>query len=303
MPDQAPIVRACGWMTIFFCSIFICAELTNLIVLCSKKQLLKKNVVYLIITVLGFLDCIQQTIHLFSGIFCVTQWKPPLRIDMFLGSLLDFLYNLSILTNLVLSINRFYIFYEFNNWLKYTTKFIFSFFVSTFVLAIITFFILHQFYYLRVVYSIELAYWDFVSTIENNYAHHYLENRIMTAINFASLFIFSLAMIKLFITKCISTATKKSLQKYEYYIFMQAGLNFFGIFATQVLWEFGVALWPNYDYLYTVLNFIWVLTSGRDGCMNIFCLGEVRDTLLDSLKKKKHLDRRHTVIHMNRLNQ
>ncbi|CEF69591.1 Hypothetical protein SRAE_2000423900 [Strongyloides ratti] len=287
MENQAPVIRVCGWITVISCAIFIVIELMNLVILCRKKKLLKSNVVYLIITVLGFLDFGQQVIHLFSGIWCVTYWVPPFRLNMFLGSFVDFLYNLSIINGLILSINRFFIFFKFSNTMKKIIQGIFGVFIIGFCILIILFFILHQFYYLRVYYEIDLATWNFVSTEENNYAHNYFENRLMTSINLASLFIFSLAMLKLFLQKCFNPSFSRNVQKYEYYIFIKAGLNFFCIFATQFLWEFGPYFWPEYKYLYTILNTLWVLTTGRDCCMNIIFLSEVRNDIIKFFTRGK----------------
>uniref|UniRef100_A0A0K0E5I6 7TM GPCR serpentine receptor class x (Srx) domain-containing protein n=1 Tax=Strongyloides stercoralis TaxID=6248 RepID=A0A0K0E5I6_STRER len=285
MESQVPVVRVCGWITVISCAIFIVIELTNLIILCRKKKLLKSNVVYLIITVLGFLDFGQQVIHLLSGIWCVVYWEPPFRLNMFLGAFVDFLYNLSIINGLILSINRFYIFFHFSDNINKIIKYIAGIMIILFTLIIILFFILHQFYYLRVYYDIDLATWNFVSTEENDYAYNYFENRLMTSINMASLVIFSLAMIKLFIQKFFNSSFSKNIQKYEYYIFIKAGLNFFCIFATQFLWEYGTYFWPNYNYLFTILNTLWVLTTGRDCCMNIIFLGEVRNDIVKFFTK------------------
>uniref|UniRef100_A0A0K0FTX7 7TM_GPCR_Srx domain-containing protein n=1 Tax=Strongyloides venezuelensis TaxID=75913 RepID=A0A0K0FTX7_STRVS len=287
MEPQAPIVRICGFIILISCAIFVVIELLNLIILCRKRSLLKKNFVYLIITVVGFLDFGQQIIHLLSGIWSVFYLNPPFGLNMFLGALVDFLYNLSIVSGLVLSINRFYIFYNLSDTLTKITKFVFGILLVFFVVTIIVFFILHQFYYLRVYYDIDVASWNFVSTEENNYAHYYFENRLMTAINLLSLLVFSIAMFKLFFQKCLNSSVSMTIQKYDYFIFIKVILNFFCIFTTQFLWECGVYFWPDYDYLYTILNTLWVLTTGRDCCLNIICLSEIRNDIVKMFSRKK----------------
>uniref|UniRef100_A0A0N5BJ36 7TM_GPCR_Srx domain-containing protein n=1 Tax=Strongyloides papillosus TaxID=174720 RepID=A0A0N5BJ36_STREA len=267
---QSPTVKVFGWLTLLLSIIFMIIQCLNNYALCKNMKLLTQNRIYLFMMILGFIYFFEQLFHFFSGIFCVTKWKPSFKVEIIIGGLLNYLYNLSGVTTMALSINRLMIFFPFNK-SKTILIYIFStILIGAIVLVDTIFLFLCIFYNMYIFYNIEFGTWDY--SFHENSPFKTIDNKVLIFVNISSFILFLMVIVKIYLNQSNVTSNRRKNKSIEIYLFIQVCINGVFFLIDEILWEYGTYIWPDSNILYTIVNFVWSITPGKDGIMNIIFL-------------------------------
>uniref|UniRef100_A0A0K0EAD6 7TM GPCR serpentine receptor class x (Srx) domain-containing protein n=1 Tax=Strongyloides stercoralis TaxID=6248 RepID=A0A0K0EAD6_STRER len=284
---QTTIVKIFGALTSITSFIFMIIQVLNNFIILKNRKVLFKNRIYQYIIITGFLCFFQQICHFISGIFCLTKWKPDFNIEIILGGLLNYFYNLTGLTTMALSINRGLIFFKLTRSLTLSIT-VFSIILTIIFIIIDTFFmILCIFFNMYIVYDLEWATWDYSAHSDSPFQN--IDNKILIFANLISFLSLLAIIIKINLMKKKTTSNIKANKVTTFYIIVLISLIGLFFLIVELLWEYGGYVWPDANILLTVINFVWSLNVGKDCCINILFLKDIKKNVVTIFSKKTNI--------------
>uniref|UniRef100_A0A0K0FTY0 G_PROTEIN_RECEP_F1_2 domain-containing protein n=1 Tax=Strongyloides venezuelensis TaxID=75913 RepID=A0A0K0FTY0_STRVS len=266
-----------GWLSLVTCIIFLVIQITTTLILYVKTEFVRKNSTYIIIIMEGLFYFVQQLIHLFSSLMCIFEFKIDYHFEIIIGSFLNFLYNASIFFGLILTTNRFITFFRIS---ELYSSFVIIFSVITLGSLIgidIFLFIYYNEEELAIRFNAPYCFWDYKTHYKSTVA--FIENRLLIVVNTCSIVLLIFILIKLFLEKYIFGVNIRKINDYEIFLMFRILVNLIFFIILEVLWEYGVLLFPGNLFLYTSINYVFLMFSGKDCIMNLLFLREIKDTL------------------------
>uniref|UniRef100_A0A0K0F3Y7 7TM_GPCR_Srx domain-containing protein n=1 Tax=Strongyloides venezuelensis TaxID=75913 RepID=A0A0K0F3Y7_STRVS len=139
-------------------------------------------------------------------------------------------------------------------------------------------------------YNIEFGTWDY--SFQESSPFKNIDNKVLIFENVSSFILFLVVIIKIYLNPSNKTSNKRKNKSMEIYLFIQVFINGIFFIIDEILWEYGNYICPDSDILYTVINFVWSLTPGKDGIMNIIFLKNIRAPVVLLFSKRRSLKNR-----------
>uniref|UniRef100_A0A0K0E342 G-protein coupled receptors family 1 profile domain-containing protein n=1 Tax=Strongyloides stercoralis TaxID=6248 RepID=A0A0K0E342_STRER len=267
-----------GFSTIGICIVLIFLQITMLIALLRKINLLLKNYIFIIITWIVFFELLQQIILLIGGIFYVTFTKPPIIIERALGAILGSSYIFIAILQLYLSVTRLNTFFNYSKINNKLNKKIFYkslLILSAIYICLIIFYSTDQF---RINISITECGWYFWENKENYYRLYHIDATVYLLLCLLTLIFFISIIIKVFYDKKKTLNSKTIYGKYfiELRLSIQAIIHFTFTAILQLFFVYGRVWFPYDRNLFRNLNLAWTLSTGCTTISNLIFLRDIR---------------------------
>uniref|UniRef100_A0A0N4Z0D1 7TM_GPCR_Srx domain-containing protein n=1 Tax=Parastrongyloides trichosuri TaxID=131310 RepID=A0A0N4Z0D1_PARTI len=254
----------------------------------KNRKTFQKNMPFKIIFNLGIYSFLQQLSHFISGIFLILNLSPQLWYGYMLSSLLQSSYITSIAFVLLLTINRFDVFFNIRLF-KPTCRL--KFFNTSIISCHILFGLLYIFYLLpsfRIYFSSEAFCWQFEGEgIEVSIAFE-VQNRTVISLLTISVLFYIITFIKIIHMRYVSSKNGKANIKFsDFKILLQALFNFISIVLLELCWDLFASVIFVLNNGYSISDLIYVLISGNNTILTFVMSSDIRIKAFRLLCKKK----------------
>uniref|UniRef100_A0A0K0F4D0 7TM_GPCR_Srx domain-containing protein n=1 Tax=Strongyloides venezuelensis TaxID=75913 RepID=A0A0K0F4D0_STRVS len=254
--------------------LLIFIQISIFIILWKNPEMLK-NMHYRLMRHLCFTQLIQQICHFVSSIYSIFLIRPIEIIGNIIASMLQTFYLSSITILFVLSLNRFdiifnrIIFQSLNR-----EKFFYYYIIINYIwnVPLFAFFMVPNF---ELYFSLYDYGWKFNRTTPNWKIALTVENRYVITLLSLSFIIYVIIIGR--IVKIRSYASRNiNISFSEIILFIQGVLTFLFIVFIEACWSFLSKYLPQSKYTFTVLNYLYLLSTGTHSILNIIFVKELR---------------------------
>uniref|UniRef100_A0A0K0FIB0 G_PROTEIN_RECEP_F1_2 domain-containing protein n=1 Tax=Strongyloides venezuelensis TaxID=75913 RepID=A0A0K0FIB0_STRVS len=256
---------------ILSCS-FMFLQTMTFVAFYRNREILMKNMPYKIMLQLGIADLIQQLCHCISGFYAVFYFFPSDVLSYAVGSLLQCAYMTSASFILLLSLNRFDVFYNISIIPTFDKKRAFVIGIIICYIWGISLFIFYLFPSNRLEFSSINYGWNYTG---NKTLGYQIENKSVIAMLIISFICYLFILGKIMYMRGLSSSgiiiTLSDMK-----LLVQAIINFITITLLEICWYQFSGIITDAELNLLAINYLFIFVSGANTLLNFCFLKEVR---------------------------
>ncbi|CEF64888.1 Hypothetical protein SRAE_1000314100 [Strongyloides ratti] len=256
-------------------------------IILKKNSSIAKSISFRLMKHLGYTEIVQQICHLISSFYALFYFYPDNIFGTFIASLLQTTYLSSIIFLLILTLNRLDVFFNRKilcslNREKFINYSVIINYLWSVVLLI--FFMVPDF---QLHYSLYDFGWQFVAKSPNWTIAKMFENRYVIII-LCFCFILYVVIIGKILQLKSYTSKGTTISFSEISLFLQGIISFLFIVFLESCWSFLYLYLPQTKYSFTIINYLYLFSSGTNAIVSLIFIKEIRLGLKDLIFPRKN---------------
>uniref|UniRef100_A0A0N4ZX90 G_PROTEIN_RECEP_F1_2 domain-containing protein n=1 Tax=Parastrongyloides trichosuri TaxID=131310 RepID=A0A0N4ZX90_PARTI len=262
--------------------IFIMFIQILIFILFYKNSEMTKSMPFKLMRHLGITEIIQQVGHLISSFYSLFYDTPQNIFGTFIASILQTGYVCSIVFLFLLTLNRFDVIFN-RTFLSSINrdKFFNVMIIINYLWGIILviFFMLKEF---RLYYSLYDYAWQYEAVDPSWKIAQTFENRFVISVLLICFIFYIIIIGKIMYLRSYSSSG--SLFSFtDLNLLLQGVLNFLVLVFLELCWAILYKVLPSSKYTYTVINYVYILSSGINSILGIIFIRDIRIGIINML--------------------